>query len=282
MSAIEFEIEEAEDRELANSHLVETGCRRCGTRCLVAGDRRHLARCGSCLADVGEVEVPEDRGVFARLGAGKPSRWTAQHQGDNHARWLAGEGIALGGRAYPAPEVTSRQAWGGEGAPLPVRKLAQRAAEAGWNVRVQRSRGSLPHATHGAPGAVKTTYAVVASSGRRSFYAVNDGTTWKTIMVWSDTISWFPSCSVTDLYQWIKGHDHDQWPAWIEAIKKRVAEQEALKKRREACAKGTHDDVRGLVGPLAWVVCVTCEHGWARGAAPWKKPKAATKKDTMQ
>lgn len=170
---------------------------------------------------------------------------------------------------YPAPLATSRDPWDGEGTPSPVLKLAEKAREASWDVRVQRSRGCVPHAAHGTPGAVKWLYALVLGNGEASAYAVHDGAGWTSVMLWGRTRAWFPAASVTDLAEYVsaRGALGDEW---YDAIRERERVKAARKKALDACGRGTH--------PLAiaqngMVFCPTCENAWPVGGQPWRKVK---------
>lgn len=126
--------------------------------------------------------------------------------------------------AFPAPEVTSRDPWDGvTGAPSAVLKLAESARATSWIVGVQRSKGCAPHASHGAPGAVKWRYAVRLGRVGANAYAVYDAEAeaWKSVMLWGDARTWFACASVTDLGEYIRaGGMMDD--SWYDAIRERV------------------------------------------------------------
>lgn len=260
MSAIEFEIEEDERLiPIERSHLMWGRCR-CGARALVAAGQ--LARCSVCtLADAQDARVPAMLAGVQPLGQGYPSR------------------VAVVRETFPAPEVTSRDPWDGSGTPSPVLKLAEKARDASWGVRVQRSRGSAPHATTGRPGAVKWRYALVLSrkDGAWSAYAVHDGASWVSVMLWGMTRAWFPHASVTDLAGYIAagGAMDDEWYAGIRA---RMDSGEVRRKQREACNRGQHADTEffGMPSPQT-ITCNICGNSWQMGQEPWRKMKASTK-----
>ena len=174
------------------------------------------------------------------------------------------------GAPYPAPETTSRDCWDGCEAPSAVEKLAEKARKAGWRVKAQRSRGCMPHATHGTPGAVKTLHALLFRNGYASAYAVHDGTGWSSIMLWSVERPWFPAASVTDLGQYLAagGRIDD---AWIDDIRRREADKVSSAKTREACNRGLH---RGAVLSSGRWTCEHCGNSWGAQEAAWRKPKA--------
>jgi hypothetical protein len=244
---MDFEIEaehDAGEETPPGLPLAEEACGACGAvRIVVPLARIGMACCWNCYPTV--IRYPDrERDVYPVLAG--PGAWLplapvpAPEVSKAEARGVKWDGI------FPAPVLTSRDEASKE-LPIPsaVRKLAERAVAASWDVRVQTSMGCVPNAAHGAPGAVKTLHAVVGRRGQRAFNAVHDGLKWK-IMVWSDTIPWFPSCSVTDLDQWIKGYDHDQWPAWIEAVRQRVRAAEAAKKARVQAAPARPKTMEGL------------------------------------
>lgn len=138
--------------------------------------------------------------------------------------------VAPGREPFPAPLVTSRDPWDGvTGAPGAVLKLAESARAASWTVGVQRSRGSAPHASHGAPGAVKWRFAVRLRRGGAAAYAVHDGTAWKSVMLWGVARTWFACASVTDLGEYIRGGGLMD-DAWYAAIRERVRMADERKK----------------------------------------------------
>jgi hypothetical protein len=175
--------------------------------------------------------------------------------------------------AYPAPLVTSRDAWDGAGAPAVVVARAQSARDAGWAVRVQRSRGCAPHAVHGAAGALKWRYALRVSRPGRGGYAVHDGTTWKSVMLWGHDRTPFALASITDFAEYIDaGGDCDEW--WYAAIRARLADGEQRKRERAACDKGAHAlPSRETLGPLFGWWCARCNQTWPLHGEPWKKTK---------
>lgn len=173
---------------------------------------------------------------------------------------------------YPAPEVSSRDPWDGSGAPSPVTKLAESASKLGWDVRVQRSRGRLPNRSHGRAGALKWLHAVIVRSpdGARNAYAVYDGATWGSVMLWGRGMTWFPLASVTDLRGYLESRGAVT-AEWLDSIRLRESDAAARKAARVACDRGAH--------PLAaWVdvvtmSCPTCLHSWPGEGEPWRKPR---------
>lgn len=168
--------------------------------------------------------------------------------------------------AYPAPEVSSRDPWDGTGAPDVVVKLAERAVAALWGARVQRSRGSRPHALTGAPGVVKWRYAVVLTGGEGGScaYAVHDSGEWESVMLWSATRSWFPHASITDLAGYIDTRG-DVDDAWFDAIRARLGAQKQRRADRKLCDRGEHvTSYHVMDGGV--VTCSLCGHdvGWRK------------------
>lgn len=254
---IEFEIEIEDDRlvPIERSHLMWGRCP-CGARALVAEGR--TARCSVCaLADADGAREPARLAGVTPLGQGYPP-----------APPVARE-------AFPAPLVTSRDAWDGSGAPSPVLKLAEKAREASWDVRVQRSRGCAPHAATGRAGAVKWRYAVVLSKdgGRRSAYAVYAETTWASVMLWGADRAWFPAASVSDLAEYVAAGG-EMADGWYDAIRRRGADAEVRRKARAQCDRGNHGEARfidnGLMG------CSTCGNEWQSDGEPWRKTKSGS------
>lgn len=175
---------------------------------------------------------------------------------------------------YPAPEVSSRDQAGGEAAPLAVTRQAQKAAKAGWRVKVQRSRGCLPHASLGTPGAVKTLHAVIVTKDGASAYAVHDGTKWSSVVTWGEGAPWFAGlASITDLAEYLAA-DGRMPKAWYAAIRKREAGKETKSKTRDACNVGRHE--RAALADGRWT-CADCGNSWGARDAAWRKPKTSTK-----
>lgn len=263
MSAgIEFEVEIEAERliSIENSHLMWGRCR-CGASALVAPGR--VPRCSTCaLADAQQARELAPVDGLPELGQGYPPAPAAERE------------------AYPAPEVTSRDEWDGSGCPSPVLKLAERAREALWGVRVQRSRGSAPHATTGRPGAVKWRYAVVLGreDGAWSAYAVydGDGAVWKSVMLWGSARPWFPFASVTDLAAYIDARG-EMDEAWYAGIRQRAASSVARAKQRAKCDRGEHAGVVPSALNPRVIECSICGNDWVSGDEPWRKVKASTK-----
>lgn len=179
---------------------------------------------------------------------------------------------------YPAPEISSRDEWDRQGAPLAVAKQVQKAVAAGWRVRVQRSRGQLPNAATGHPGMVKTLHAVIVTKDGASAYAVYDGTKWSSVVTWGAGAPWFAgAASITDLGEYLAGGGRMS-KAWYAAIRNREAGKDANKKTRDACNRGVHQGATLAAG--RWT-CPLCENSWGAREAAWRKPKS-TKKDTAQ
>jgi len=132
--------------------------------------------------------------------------------------------------AYPAPEVSSLaglmppQGW-----PAAVESLAAAGSVRGWDVRRQWARGCLPHATTGAPGAVQDSYAVRFAREGWGAWTVRRGAGWPFVWMWGLTLLPFGLGNVTDLKTWLTfGGTND--PVFFDAIRVRVAEQEAARK----------------------------------------------------
>jgi ribosomal protein L37AE/L43A len=175
---------------------------------------------------------------------------------------------------YPAPEVTSRDEWDRQGAPLAVAKQVQKAVAAGWQVRVQRSRGSLPHALHGTPTAVKTLHAVIVRKGDASAYAVYDGTKWSSVTTWGGGAPWFAGmASITDFAEYLAA-DGRMPKAWYTAIRKREAGKVARGKTRDGCNTGRHESASLAAG--VWT-CADCGNSWGAKDRPWRRASTTTK-----
>lgn len=166
-------------------------------------------------------------------------------------------------KGYPMPELVSQEAgaswdagagdvpdWlSGQG---PVVKLAEIASALSWRVRVQRSRGSLPHARSGAPGPVKDTFAVRgwkmcgvgAAAVRRNFVAVRRADAWETVWLWGPGIGWFGLAGFRDLEQWLSAPLMPE--TWYQRIRTRVREQELAARQRAASRPKKAKTMEGL------------------------------------
>ena len=172
---------------------------------------------------------------------------------------------------YPAPEVSSRD---GRWVPPPsaVRALAA-GTPVGWTVVTQYSRGCQPHKTTGKPGPVKDWWAVRFTwKDEYGAYAVHDGSGWDTVCVWGKTLPPFLKLGVTDLKQFL-ADPAACGPAWVDAIRVRVAEQDARAKQREACNRGMHDVVQRNV---AGGSCGSCGNTWNVNGDPWRKKRSGS------
>jgi hypothetical protein len=249
--------EEVVEREvIGNSHLVRTRCG-CGAPAVVAEAYAGPGRCVECRKG--------DAGIEERV-------WLAKRVIDPVIGFPVSNRLAPIAvvKAYPAPEVTSRQPWDGAGTPSAVLKQAERAVAASWDVRVQRSRGSVPHATTGRPGAVKTLYALVLGNGGHSAYAVHDGGTWVSVMLWGRTRTWFPHASITDLGVYVDACGV-LGSEWYDAIRERESGKIARSKVRAACNRGAHPGMELVAGGMT--LCATCGNAWPTNGQPWKMPK---------
>lgn len=251
-----FEIEIEDDRVIAieNSHLSRGRCG-CGSDVVFDATVPQKPTCGSCRLTLAEMATePAPVTGLPSLGQGFPP----------HA--------PLAGAPFPAPRVTSRDCWDRTDAPSAVEKLAQRAREAGWRVKAQRSEGHTPHAATGRPSAArKTLYALRLAKGGAAAYAVRDGDQWSSVMLWGAETPWFSLGSVTDLDQYLAA-DGRMPPEWYDAIRARVAASEARKKARLGCDKGLHPS--GEISTSDGVqACGLCGNSWPVGGEVWVKPK---------
>jgi len=175
-----FEFEEPE--EIPASHLRRVTCAGgCGDKTLAAPGQERRALCGKCRPGPGFLTT-EVRGVATM--------------------WRLVTLPPVPAAPHPAPERSSRDEEP-EGAPYPpaVLKMAQRATEAGFRVRLQSAVGCGVHGATGAPLPVKATYAVVMSGPRGAAYAVHDGSAWKSVMI-VDSAGWL-LLPMTRLTEWI-------------------------------------------------------------------------------
>lgn len=154
---------------------------------------------------------------------------------------------------FPAPVHSSRtseavDAWT-RGAPASVLKLAEFAREHSWEVRTQYSRGCMPHATTGRPGALKDLIGLRFGAHpmtERQAYAVysrnaSGGTwTWSSVMIWGPDLPPYGGCGTAELKDYLT---HVTMPVteidqWVKRIRSMRAEQAAaVKARPKAPAK---------------------------------------------
>lgn len=101
---------------------------------------------------------------------------------------------------HPAPSVSSRERMAGT-YPSAVLKVAERAREAGWEVRQQYARGCPVHGSTGRPLAEADSFALVFYGHPMTdagAYAVYRGDSWKSINIAGMALG-----SVTDLAYWL-------------------------------------------------------------------------------
>lgn len=125
--------------------------------------------------------------------------------------------------------------------PTPVLKLRELAEEAGWSVMVQYSRGWMPHATTGRPGAEQHLIALKFGAhpmNGRGAYAVyrtpvaRTAWTWSSRWIWGPAVPPFGGCSAEQFEQFLRAWADLSDPAirgWIEALKGAAVEAENLK-----------------------------------------------------
>lgn len=263
MSALEFEIEERESAVDVGALLADVvAVRRCACGRPALGDELAHREDG-CRPMVGLRRV-------ALSSAKLPIDASTSGRVDARSEYV--ERVA-----FPAPEVTSRDPWDGvTGCPGVVLQRAESARKASWAVRVQRSRGCAPHASHGAAGAVKWRYAVRFARAGRGAYAVHDGTAWKSVMLWGRDRTMFALASVTDLGEYIAAGG-EMSDAWYDAILSRIAEAERRESERKDCDRGVHSLPRlEAFGPVYGEWCERCNKTWPLKGEPWKKTRRGT------
>lgn len=221
---------EIEARPVPASHLMRVRCSvlGCGGCALAAPDRLAVARCTECLG--GSQSVPAGSMPYT-VPVGYPNPYGAVSVDAGPVS-----------EPFPAPSVSSRidaVDWpgalpSGVVVPGPVVKLAETASAAGWRVRVQRSVGQLPHATHGRPGASREAFAVRGWAERegirRSFVAVRRGLAWDAVWMWGPGIGWFGHAGMTQLMEYISDPMRDE--SWFAPIRAKRMEQERQAKQR--------------------------------------------------
>lgn len=240
------------------------------------------------IQEIEEVDAPEvDAAVLVpretrRCACGAVRMGDAVRHGDEVCVPIVHEAVAV--ETYPEPLITSRDvvplpAWVWD-AELPggLLKQAEKASKAGWEVRVQRSRGCLPHATHGTPGAVKTLHALILRKGGASAYAIHDGTKWGSVVTWGVGAPWFAGmASITDLGEYLLAGGVMP-KSWYAAIRAREAGKDARGKSREECNRGVHKGAKLTAG--LWK-CPLCENTWGAREPAWRRSKT-TERDTAR
>lgn len=231
-----YEFEEAEPIE--SSHLVRTGCMKCGTplaaRCVP--ERVRTARCGACIlkdsgADGrthGKVGPVIRYGTFALT---PPEEVIAEYPTPTYL----GPVFAVSGE----PLVMQ-----GEPVPTSVMKLAEYAREQSWEVRAQYTRGCFPHATTGRPGAEQHVISLRFGGHPmtdRQAYAIHsravagDGAwTWKSVAVWGPDLPPYLGLGITGLEAFL-----DEPARATEIIAARIVDLKLA-----AAAKALEADVR--------------------------------------
>lgn len=144
---------------------------------------------------------------------------------------------------HPPAERVSRDAEPpGAFYPSAVLKLAERAREAGWEVRQQSARGAGTHGSTGRALAVKTTYALIFSKHPLTdagAYAVHDGKVWKSVNIGGVLIG-----GISDLQAWLlAGGQLDE--AWWAELR---ARRDAAAVKRKAAPKAKTSGARAESG----------------------------------
>lgn len=174
---------------------------------------------------------------------------------------------------HPAPVVTSRDAMpDGVVQPGPVRKLAQQAREAGWQVLVQYADGHGIHGTTGRPTARRQSFAVrMQCDGKRAVavYKIGSTAVWDGIWIFGDRAP-FGHAGVTELEQYLAAGGAVS-PEWFAEIVQRRDTAEERKKLKAACDRGQH--ASSVVNGMNF--CSNCEQTWGlKKAAPRKEKKS--------
>lgn len=229
MSDLAWEFEEPEPVEA--SHLVMTRCCVCRTAPAAATpEHARDAMCIECGREKAGVIYP----WFEPFGEWHPTvgYWT---------RPCEPPVVRAGLAEHPAPSVSSRD---GVAAVYPsaVLKVAQRAREAGWEVRQQYSRGCGVHGSTGRPLAEADWYGLIfyghPMTDARA-HAVYSGGSWKSVNIAGKTLG-----GVTDLVYWLESggrvEDQAHWFQHIRAladdaawVKARAPKKPVRKKAKE-------------------------------------------------
>jgi hypothetical protein len=168
--------------------------------------RVHVWMAGSAHGGGNPKYVPPVKGdVLRDLGEEKESKpWPECEHESHYACKPVAEKKAPGVLGpHPAPAVSSREGVQGTQYPSAVLKLAERAREAGWEVRQQYAKGRGVHGSTGRPLAEKESFALVFHSHPMTAagaYAVYRGGAWASVNAAGRMLG-----GVTELEQWLMG-----------------------------------------------------------------------------
>jgi len=181
--------------------------------------------------------------------------------------------------SYPEPEVRSDWDMMPVDTPGSVIRLMKIGQEAGWQVKVQYSRGRSPHATTGVPGTLRHLigvrfghhpltdhrgYAIATSpaAGRVSW-------TWDSTMIWGPGFPPYADCSITDFTAFLTMPDtsDEALKSWAGTLADIKANGEALQKSRDAARKAiraAYDDASLATGMGGFPGVLAAAGRWAQ------------------
>lgn len=216
---------------IEGSHLVMTSCSAPGCDVRVVCVPAHVrdAKCLECAMSAAGAADRWNLTVHPRFaGPGSDPR--------AYAPECVVEQSAVVVVEHPRPSVGSRDTWVGQ-YPSAVLKVAQRAREAGWDVRQQYARGCAVHGSTGRPLKEAASYALIFYSHPMTdagAYAVYRGGTWGSV-----NIAGRLTGGVTDLLEWLEAGG--QPPAgWWERLAQRLQDAQDMQAyvvRRNAALK---------------------------------------------
>lgn len=145
---------------------------------------------------------------------------------------------------YPFPVYTSRES---QALPFPcptaVLSLEKFARAWLWDVRMQYSRGQVPHATTSRPGVVKDLIALrfARLKTRRQAYAVysrnmvGGSWVWSSVMIWGPDLPPYPDCSITELHEYLEmapDWSQERLEGWVRELRTQKAAKASTAKER--------------------------------------------------
>jgi hypothetical protein len=213
---------------MSDTDLIETACR-CGVTVMRSPRSTIEALCMECRY--------ADTGAFPRFDPHGPWHPTVGYP-------APGQGVRPlqpAAEAFPAPQLTSREISDIGHDLAPVAHLAALAQEYGWGVKIQSSRGNMPHGTTGKPTALRNLIGVRFGGHvdtPRQAYAVYSkpvagGTwTWSSVYIWGPDLPPYGGCGITELREFITFARTEDYSlaAWVADIKAfRVVQEEHRK-----------------------------------------------------
>ena len=227
-----IEVAEIEPVAIEGSHLVRLPCGDCGRpgAAVVAPGQERNAYCGACrraraLASAKITGLP---GVAPPPGVGTSEIASQRVACPVCCETKVKKTCTFTGHVPPvAPEMVCRPGLCGHDPLGPVLDLYSFARSHNWQAVVQHSRGRVMGLT-GKQLAAADMWSVRFRRGTWQGYATRRGEAWDSVCVTGAGLPPFLGLGVTGLRAWLA--DPEKPPAWYEAVREHLAEQDLARK----------------------------------------------------